>query len=162
MQEYQVKKEHHASGVVRLSTGSSIRGRFYLSGVTTEHSGPERVGDLLNREDRFFPFEVEPQAGGSTHTSLLARHYVLYVKLDGHSSRGEGEAGLAMASTKFVSLLLSNGERLRGEIYYAMPAGKERLSDIASAPERFRYFGSKDALSLVNFEHVVEILPITE
>jgi len=57
MSQYRIEKQHHVSAAITLVTGTELRGTFFLAEATTAHSGPERVYDLLNDPDRFFPFD---------------------------------------------------------------------------------------------------------
>jgi len=163
MSQYRIEKQHDVMAVVTLASGAEMRGSFFLAEATTAHSGRERVYDLLNERDRFFPFEVEGRDGKPSYVSLLARSHVLFVTLDEPSTEMPyDDLSLGMASRKFVSLLLTNGVRMRGEVFVAMPEGMSRVSDFANREGRFQYFGAHDRMSLVNFDHVVEILPMTE
>src|SRR4029079_12837938 len=86
MSQYRIEKQHHVSAAITLVTGTELRGTFFLAEATTAHSGPERVYDLLNQPDRFFPFEVGGRDGKTAYVSLLARSHVLFVTLDEPSS----------------------------------------------------------------------------
>jgi len=163
MSEYRIEKQHHVTATITLVTGTELRGSFFLAETATAHSGRERVHDLLNESDRFFPFDIEGRDGKQSHVSLLARAHVLFVTLDEPSTElPSDDLSLGMASRKFVSLLLTNGTRMRGELFIAMPEGKDRVSDFANCEGRFQYFANRDQMSIVNFDHVVEILPMAE
>jgi hypothetical protein len=159
MSQFRIEKSRKVKATIATATGPEVSGTFFLADATSLHSGPERVSDLLNESERFFPFEV---AGpdGKVHVGLFARAHVLYVQLAPESLEAEGVAELAFASDRPVSLLLTNGERLRGELHVATPDGMDRVSDFANRGERFQYFGSRDKLSMVNLDHIIEILPM--
>ena len=73
--EFRVEKRREAAEIT-LTTGGTIAGHFFLSSSSQLHSGPERVGDLLNLEPGFFPF------GSPTgETSLINRAHVVKVAL---------------------------------------------------------------------------------
>ena len=52
-----VEKRREAADVT-LVTGATLAGVFFLAGSSQLHAGPERVGDVLNFEPGFFPFEA--------------------------------------------------------------------------------------------------------
>ena len=54
MSEYRVEKRREAAELT-LTSGGTIDGFLFLSGSSPVHTGPERVGDLLNLEPGFFP-----------------------------------------------------------------------------------------------------------
>lgn len=78
MPKFRVEKRREAAEIT-LSTGTTIAGHFFLSGSSQLHAGPERVGDLLNLEPGFFPFEAP-----NGETSLINRAHVIKVVLPEH------------------------------------------------------------------------------
>ena len=74
MSEFWVEKRREAADVT-LVTGATLAGVFFLAGSSQLHAGPERVGDVLNFEPGFFPFECNGE------TSLINRAHVLKVVL---------------------------------------------------------------------------------
>ncbi len=62
-----------------------------------------------------------------------------------------------MATERIVSMLLSNGTRLRGAVRVFRPQGRDRLSDFARADETFRYLEAEHATYLINVRHVLEL-----
>ena len=153
MSQYRIEKQHDVMATITLASGVELRGSFFLADAATAHSGRERVYDLLNEPERFFPFDVEGRDGKPSYVSLLARSHVLFVTLDEPAAELHyDDLSLGMASRKFVSLLLTNGARMRGELFIVMPEGMDRVSD----------FANRDQMSIVNFDHVIEILPMAE
>ena len=61
MSEFRVEKRREAAELT-LVTGATVSGVFFLAGSSQLHTGPERVGDVMNLEAGFFPFET----GGET------------------------------------------------------------------------------------------------
>jgi hypothetical protein len=155
--EFRVEKQR-AHAVVTLSNGEARSGSFFVAGGSARHAGPERVGDLLNSEEGFFPFEVG--AGGRSETVLMHRDHVVMVSLaDNEATR---DPGYALATRRVASLLLSSGRRIVGIVRVYRPEGRDRLSDWAHHGERFRYIETAEATVLVNVDHVLEVREVTE
>ena len=115
---FHVEKQR-AAAVVTLASGPTLRGCFFVAGGSPHHPGPERVGDLLNSEPGFFPFETE-EAGG-IRTVLCNRSQVVMVALaDNEAVR---DPGYAVARRRVVSMLLSNGQRVAGAVQRVAGAG---------------------------------------
>src|SRR5436190_13936578 len=76
--EFRIEKRR-TEAALTLTTGSTVKGCFFLSGSSPTHSGPERVADLLNGEAGFFPFELN--TGGAPCTVLYNRSQVVQVAL---------------------------------------------------------------------------------
>ena len=54
------------------------------------------------------------------------------------------DPGYSVATERAVRMLLSNGERVEGQVRVYRPSGRDRLSDYARAPEVFRYVETAD------------------
>jgi hypothetical protein len=150
--EFHVEKQR-VDAVLTLTGGESTSGCFFVAGGSARHAGPERVGDLLNSEAVFFPFEIHDSSG--IRTELFNRRHVVMAAI------GENEAsrdpGYGVATRRVVSILLSNGQRVTGAIRVHKPEGRDRLSDWARDPEIFRYVESGDTMLIVNMAHVIEV-----
>ena len=151
--EYRVEKVK-TEAVVVLSSGTSTAGSFFLAGSSATHAGPERVADVLNAESGFFPFEVPGPTG--PQTILFNRPHVVMVKL-GRSAEPQRDPGYDVATRRTVSVLLSNGLRLAGEVRVYRPFGRDRLSDYARSAEAFRYVETAEGTLIINTAHIVEI-----
>lgn len=156
MSEFRVEKRREAAELT-LSTGTSVAGYFFLAGSSHFHSGPERVGDVLNQEAAFFPFEA-----GDGATSLYSRAQVLMVSLPTPVIEAQLDAGYDIATRRTVRVLLTNGETVLGSIVVYRPPGRDRLSDYAAIDEHFRYLELPDRTVLINSAHIVALTEVTE
>ncbi len=151
--EFRVEKSH-ARATLTLSNGTSMRGSFFVSANSRTHAGPEGIKDVLNAEPGFFPFQLERHDG--VQTILLNRDHVVFLELsDGTEARRD--PGYDVATRRTVSMLLSNGVRMRGTVRVFRPQGRDRLSDFARAQETFRYLESGQSTYVVNVRHLVEL-----
>ena len=134
-----------------------MAGHLFLAGSSQGHPGPERVGDLLNQGAGFFPFET---ADGET--SLINRAHVVKVVLPAQVIEAQLEDGYDVATRRRVTVLLSSGERVTGQVAVYRPPGRDRLSDYAHLDDRFRYLEQADRTLLINSLHIVSLLEVTE
>src|SRR5574338_864306 len=121
MSEFRVQKRREAAEVT-VVTGATLSGNFFLAGSSQAHTGPERVGDVLNFEPGFFPFE---SAG---ETSLINRAHVLKVALPTQMIEAQLDAGYDVATRRHVKVLLTTGEAIVGDVVVFRPPGRDRLS----------------------------------
>jgi hypothetical protein len=151
--EFRVQKSR-AEATLALSNGTSLHGYFFTSGNCRDHLGPEGVKDVLNSERGFFPFDIDRPNG--CQTVLLNRDHILYVQL---ADRAEArrDPGYDVATERNVTMLLSNGMRLRGAVRVFRPQGNDRLSDFARNDEMFRYLEAENATFIVNVRHLLEL-----
>jgi hypothetical protein len=154
--QFRVEKRREAAEIT-LSTGATVDGHFFLSGSSHGHAGPERVGDLLNLAEGFFPFEAP-----NGETSLINRAHVVKVVLPEHVIEVQLEDGYDLTTRRHVTILLSSGETVTGHVAVYRPAGHDRLSDYALVAARFRYVEQSDRTLLINSLHIVSLLEVTE
>jgi hypothetical protein len=153
MSELRIEKRREAADVT-LVTGTTLSGVFFLSSSSQVRSGPERVGDVLNFQDGFFPFESDGV------TSLINCAHVLKVALPAQMIEPELDTGYHMATRCQVRILLTNGETVIGQVVIFRPQGHDRLSDYARMDERFRYVELTDHTLLVNSAHIVALTEV--
>src|SRR5687768_4533418 len=151
--EFRIQKSR-AKATLVLSNGMSVHGSFFISGDSRTHPGPESVRDLLNSETGFFPFDA--CRFEDTTTILYNRDHLVFVEL---KDTGEPcrDPGYDVAVEKVVTMLMSNGVRLRGAVRVFRPHGSDRLSDFARAQEPFRYLEAGKVTYIINVHHVVEL-----
>jgi hypothetical protein len=138
-----------------LATGTTVHGCFFLAASSATHA-PERVGDLLNTDAGFFPFELNRQ--GRPETVLYNRsHVVLVTLLAASAIEAQLEPGYAVATERGVRMLLSNGRTIEGCVRVYPPSGRDRLSDYARTPQLFHYVETPRATLIVNTAHIVEL-----
>ena len=153
MSEFRIEKRRENADLT-LITGATVSGVFFLAGSSQLHSGPERVGDVLNFESGFFPFEAAGE------TSLINRAHVLKVALPPEMIEAELDAGYNVAKRRQVKVLLTTGEVINGQVVVMLPPGHDRLSDYAHINERFRYVELADRMLLINSAHIVALTEV--
>jgi hypothetical protein len=159
MSELRVEKRR-AEAELTLSTGSRVKGTFFLASSSAVHAGPERVGDLLNGDQGFFPFELT--GDGSSRTVLYNRAHVTVIALPASVIEAQLDPGYDLAVKRRVSILLSTGIRVTGTVSMYRPVGHDRLSDYANIAEVFRYLETSDHTLIINSAHIVELQEIVE
>jgi len=150
-------EKRRAEAVVTVTGAEPVRGCFFtVSGTTHYHAG-ERIGDLLNAEAGFFPFEMQTDA--RPRTMLLNRAHVVSVEIFDDEARRD--PGYAVAPRRDVSVLLSNGQRISGAIRVYRPEGRDRLSDWTRQPEPFRYLETSESTLIINAAHIVAVTEVS-
>jgi hypothetical protein len=155
--EFRVEKSRsHAT--LTLSSGDTVLGCFFVAGSSAHApAGPERVGELLNAESGFFPFEVHDR--GSPRAVLFNRAQVVTVALA--ANEAQQDPGYDVATTRLVAMRLSNGRKLVGTVRVYRPEKRDRLSDWARQSDQFRYVESDQMTLIVNVAHVIEVSEVT-
>jgi len=151
MSDFRFEK-HRVPATITLSTGVDVRGWFFVVSSLPSHGGPERVGDLLNAEDGFFPFLREDDTAGQFN-----RAHVVTVRLAPDAAEESLDAGHAVEHPQAVSLTLSTGAQVQGTLFVSGPTGHERLSDYARRARHFFYLVTAGGTLVINTHHVVEL-----
>ena len=153
MSEFRIEKRQEAAELT-LVTGATVSGVFFLGGASHLHTGPERVGDVMNLEPGFFPF------GTGADTMLINRAHVLKVTLPPQMIEPQFDAGYDVATRRAVRVLLTTGEIVTGNVVVYRPPGHDRLSDYAQSDEKFRYLELEDRTLLINSSHIVALTEV--
>ena len=156
MSEFRFEKERVAA-TLTLAPGSSVSGSFFVAGYTSLHQGRERVGDLLNAQPGFFPFEHR-----DGNTVLYNRAHLVTVALEPGISEAEEDPGYAVATQRQVGMLLSTGMRVKGLVAVYAAQGRDRLSDYARSPQAFRYVVTHKNTLIINAAHIVELIELAD
>ena len=156
MSEFRFEKQR-LSATLTLAPGTSVSGSFFVAAQTSNHDGAERIGDLLNGQAGFFPFELRDGT-----TVLYNRAHLVAVALDPGVSEAERDPGYDVATQRNVGMLLSTGMRVKGRVAVYAPPGRDRLSDYARAPEVFRYVVTLKNTLIINAAHIVELTELAD
>jgi hypothetical protein len=149
-------EKRRTKAVLWLVTGESIHGCFFTSGGSTRRHGAERIGDLLNSDTGFFPFEV--QVAGMARTVQYNRVHLVAVEVFDDEARRD--SGYEVATRRIVSILLASGRRLEGTVRVYRPGGRDRVSDWTHESEAFRYVEGPDVTLIVNALHIVSVTEV--
>jgi hypothetical protein len=152
MSQYRFEK-HQVAASLLLSTGEVRHGCFFVVASLSTHEGPERVGDLLNTSERFFPFQHDDGSTGQ-----YSRAHIVLVRLPVGVTEEELEPGYSVALQREVRLTLSTGPALEGTVFVTGPIGRERLSDYVRNSKPFWYVVTPLGTVIVNSAHVVELV----
>ena len=150
-------EKRRADAVVSVAGAEPVRGCFFTVAGTSHGLTGERIGDLLNAEPGFFPFEMQTDA--KPRTMLLNRAHVIMVEIFDDEARRD--PGYGVAIRRDVSVLLSNGHRITGAVRVYRPAGRDRLSDWTRQPEPFRYLETPESTLIVNAAHIVAVTEVS-
>jgi len=149
--EFRFEKER-VTATLTLAPGRLVDGSFFLAAHTSIRSGRERVGDLLNGQTGFFPFELR-----NGNTVLYNRAHLVVVALEPPISEAERDLAYDTATHRRVSVVLSTGMHVEGTVAVYGGRGHDRLSDYARTPEPFHYLETRKNTLLVNAAHIVEL-----
>ncbi len=156
MSEFRFEKVR-VSATLTLAQGTSVNGSFFVAPHTSFHQARERVGDLLNAEPGFFPFELHDAS-----TVLFNRAHLVAVALDATDHEAEEDPGYPGATQQEVGMLLSTGMRVKGLIAMYSAPGHDRVSDYTREPLAFHYLVTHKNTLIINAAHIVELTELAD
>lgn len=134
---------------VRLASGRQIAAWIQCAEHSEVNGEPERVKDVLNADDVMVPLWNE----ASQTNTLVNKRFVELVELV------EGDlldpATLELCERRHVSLLLSSGTGMRGNLLISTRPGQNRTLDFLNRGERFFYLETEIGMQVIHLEHVI-------
>lgn len=129
----------------------SIRGNIFLSSQSPFRVGEELVIDLLNEKDPFFPFAIE----NPPSIRIISKRNIISANTFERSESDE-----AVGKKENITVVLSDGQRLSGELLIEQPEYKSRVLDFFNAKEKgFFKLSNETEIHYVNIEHVDQVIP---
>ena len=124
---------------------SRQEGNFFVSLASSRRRGPESIGEILNGERRFLPFEVQ-----DGHLMMVQRSAILMVRpKDSEVDEIAQTAGRVFAQVMFIS-----GYSVSGYVYNDLPSSYPRLSDYLNGTGLFFHLEIDSEDYLINSELV--------
>jgi hypothetical protein len=137
---------------VQMPNGQVFAVAVYLSENATDHTGPERLSELLNRSQDFIPaFDLERD-----QTLFLCRRNLSVVRalLDIEADPDEQHT---LPEEVSIRVVVQGGRDVEGTLTYVRPDGRDRVIDFLNEPPMFFPVLEKDRVALVNKQHVIRV-----
>ena len=130
--------------------GSSVSGQIFLSPQSPYRFGKEKMLDLLNNEDAFFPLEAET----TSSIRLVHKRNIFFITT--HEDKEENESGKPVT----VTIVRTDGEKLVGDLIIQEPEHRSRVLDFFNSNNgSFFRLQTKEKVYYINSRYVSEILP---
>jgi hypothetical protein len=125
--------------------GGCVRGSFFVSPRSENHSDCERVQELLADERSYLPFETEEGV------TLIQKGSIEKVLLGENELKGRN---IPNAKEIKVEVRFLSGEAMEGKVYLDLPESRFRLSDFLNASRSFFYLEADGRERLINTRFV--------
>ena len=133
-----------------LACGERRAVTVFLSEFVPERAGPERVSDLLERDEPFFPALDHTTA----RMTFVSRAAVVLARVPRELEEHDAH-DVAAPTEHEVEVRLLDGEVVRGIVSYVLAPENARPVDFLNEPGRFfRLLVATDYVLLVNKQHV--------
>ena len=135
---------------IHFVEGNIVTGEVFLSTQSPYRFGKEKMLDLLNSEDVFFPLEAET----TSSIRLVHKNNIGYITT--HEEKEEQELGTPVP----VIIVRNDGEEMAGDLMIEEPAHRSRVLDFFNSIKGpFFRLQTKDKTYYINRQYVREILP---
>lgn len=151
--EFQVQTRGVSVEVVLLNS-TVLRGRLFLHDVAEHHDGGEKVEDVLDRPEKFFPLAVR-EAG--VRTVLVNKDQTLYIRVPTQPNRVSIDAEGVTTWAVQLTLEMVQGGPLSGTVFFAQPPGRDRTLDGLNGAGKYLCLVQETSFCYVNLESVVMV-----
>ncbi|AKU89741.1 hypothetical protein [Vulgatibacter incomptus] len=135
-------------------SGEVHRYAVFLGDLAREHAGVERVSDLLNGSEEFFPV-LDPE---SDAIAILGKSQISVAwvepELEELEDHAPGEECVE------VEIRLVGGRRVRGRLAYGAPPGRARLVDFLNRAPSFIALVDGGRIALVNKRRIFSVAQV--
>lgn len=126
MDEGRIQKATRPAKII-LSTGREIRGHVFVGLYDSHHSGPQRVGELLNEEKPFVPVKT------AKGVLLINRTHIVSATLPTNLERDD----LVTLGKRYQVRVTTTRGEVRGVVFVNLPDGATRVADYFNQPAQF-------------------------
>jgi hypothetical protein len=147
MDERKIKKENRVV-LFKLSDGSEVEGEVFLRLYEAHHSGPQRVGDLLNEERPFIPVKTD------RGVVLLNVSHIVSAKIQ---SVWESDELMTMGKRQSIRIKTAHEQEIPGDIFINLPDGYCRVKDYINQPILFFPLFQPDYIIYINRRFILLI-----
>lgn len=151
--EFRIEKRE-VPALVRTHKHTALEGSFMCSEISSEHTGRERLTDLLNGEEPFVPF-FETKRQGAT---LINKDHIFVVELKGPDVAHDDQVSNPMGEMHLIELTLGTGGTFEGQCLVTGAAGHTRTLDYLNRERhRFIYIDAPEGYRILNLNHVISV-----
>lgn len=122
----------------------------FLAEFAPDHTGPERLSDLLNDHAEFVP-AVDVASGAMT---FFGRHSIAAARVAREWELGEEPVA---GEQHQVEIQLTDGTLLDGTVSFVLPHERTRLLDYLNDGQPFVLLAQRDQVALINKRHIVRV-----
>ena len=152
--ELQVPK-HRVPVELLLADGRLLRVEIFLSELAKTHAGAERMSDVLDGSQAFFPV----MAPGTDECHLISLANVVFMR-GSQELELEGVELQTILTEHELVLALMGGQKIKGLVTYELPPDRSRLVDFLNAAPPFFPVLEAAQVVLVNKRFVTSALPV--
>ena len=139
--------------LVHFTDGSKTAGEVFLAPFSGDHHGHQKVADLLETEDKFFPLSIE---GGDVEFISKSQILMIEGELIGEEDRELLSAGLVHQVD--VSVVITDACIIDGTLLAEVPPERSRLSDCLNLSGNYLRLRSENRYIHVNKSFIKKVL----
>jgi hypothetical protein len=144
MDEGRIQKATRKATLV-LSSGRQIRGDVFVGLYDPHHTGPQRVGELLNEDLAFLPVKTDKGV------VLVNRAHIVSAALSADREHDD----LARLGKRYEVRVTTTDGEVRGAVFVNLPDVATRVADYFNQPIRFLPLFQSRTVIYLNREFVL-------
>ena len=148
--DYKVPKVSIPVRVV-MTAGGLLDGQAFVADIARDHTGPERLEEMLNEPELFMPLVSK----GKVY--ILNKRHLLYMTTSARSEIDYYKSLTTITRAEEVRLILRSGRAVTGTLLVEMPAGMSRVQDYLNSNRSFLPVLVRGQLALVSCSGIVSL-----
>lgn len=147
MEDSKIEKQTRTAAFA-LSSGKTVEGEVFLRLYEAHHTGPQKIGDLLNGDTPFIPVKTPDGV------VLLNLRQIVSAKVP---LEEEQDDLMILGQKLSVTVEMTNAWEQSGDVYVNLPEGKDRLKDYINQPGLFFPLFDSKLIVYINRLHILFI-----
>ena len=133
---------------VKLSNGDEIKGNVYLRLHEANHSGPQKVEELLNENTPFIPIKTSQDFIFVNSSQLVS--VTTYSEL-------ERDELLTFGNKYPIQVKMLHGEEIKGDIIVCLPQSRNRVTDYLNQSIQFFSLFLPGRIIYINKKFIISV-----
>jgi hypothetical protein len=134
--------------VFGMSDRSKVKGEVFLGLYEAHHTGPQKVGDLLNERLSFVPVKT------ARKSILLNMSQIVTVTVD---SEFEKDDLMTLGKRYAIRIKMTYGKEIKGDIFVNLPEETLRVKDYFNQSSQFFTVFKKASIIYINRLFILSI-----
>lgn len=137
--------------VLHTLPADEIRGDIFLDFASSEGYSVQLLLDYFNSDPPFFPIRTE------ANSLLVSKHSLIWIEVAKNLKQLREESSTILAESKEVMIHTDHVQEMKATIILDLPEEYGRTLDLLNRKERFIVIIRKEALVILNLDHVTRI-----
>jgi hypothetical protein len=134
--------------IFNLSDGGEVQGTVFLRLHEAHHTGVQKVGELLNDDQKFIPIKKEDE------TLLLNKRHIVAATVPADDERDDL---MCFGKQYTISIITTLGLKFNGDIFVNLPEENSRVKDYLNQSTPFLPLIQAESIMYINQKFIMTV-----